>query len=283
MNIPRVHFHLLKVGHCNHPECVAMRGGRWASVRFPALCGLLIHPAHGPILFDTGYSSHFMDATAPFPERLYRWTTPFTLPPEETLLAQLGRLGIGARDIARVMISHVHGDHIAGLKDFPGARLVALRAEIDALRAKSRIGALMHGMLPALLPGDFGERLHFADDLPARPLPAALRPFEQGFDLLGDGSVLGVPLPGHSRGQMGIAFRQQDDRLVFMVADACWSRKALLEDRGPTWLAARIFDRRDTYQHTFRALRQVARQTHAPLLVPSHCEPTWKELRHDTD
>lgn len=117
----RLAFRLLKVDHCAHPECVVMRGGRWRSTLFPALCGLLAHPTRGWILFDTGYSSHFTQATAPFPERLYRWVTPLTLTPADTLLAQLARLGISADEIRYVIISHMHGDHIAGLKDFPNA------------------------------------------------------------------------------------------------------------------------------------------------------------------
>lgn len=276
-------FHLLKVGHCAHPECVAMRGGSWRSVQFPALCGLLEHPTRGPILFDTGYSSHFTNATEPFPERFYRWTTPFTLPAEESLEAQLAQRGFRLADIGNVIVSHVHGDHIAGLRDLPAARFIALRAEVDALREKSRIAGLMHGVLPALLPPDFGERLVFADDLPSATLPAQFKPFERGFDLFGDGSIIGVPLPGHSRGQMGIAFQRGDGAPVFMVADACWSRKALANGQEPTWLASRIFDSRARYGSTFRQLRTMAAQPQSPMVVPSHCEQTWKAQHNESD
>jgi glyoxylase-like metal-dependent hydrolase (beta-lactamase superfamily II) len=282
MNMPHLKFQLLKVGHCTHPECIAMRGGRWRSALFPALCGLIEHPSRGWILFDTGYSSHFMDATAGFPERVYRWVTPFTLPPEENLLAQLAALGIGANDIACVLISHMHGDHIAGLRDFPKARFITLRAEFDVLRQKSRLGGLMHGLLPALLPADFSGRVVFADDKPELKLPFELLPFESGFDLFGDGSMFGVPLPGHSRGQMGVVFRQADDRLVFMVADACWSKPALVNNQGPTWLASRVFDHRGDYARTFSRLRQMAAQAQSPTLVPSHCELTWKDLGNES-
>lgn len=282
MTMPRLGFRLLKVGHCTHPECVAQRGGRWASMLFPALCGLLRHPQRGWILFDTGYSSHFTDATAPFPERLYRWTTPFTLPPEETLTAQLQRLGIAPGDIAHVVISHLHGDHIAGLRDFPAAGLIAMRAEVEAMDERSRFGNLSHGTLPALLPSDFRQRIAYAEDAALVALPPELQPFEQGFDLFGDGSVLAVHLPGHSRGQIGIVFRQENDRLTFMSADACWSMTALREDRGPTWLARRIFDRDAHYQRTFRRLRQMQTGAGSPWLIPSHCAQTWKAYDETT-
>lgn len=276
MSMPRMAFHLLKVGHCTHPECITERGGRWAAALFPALCGLLRHPRRGWILFDTGYSSHFTDATAPFPERLYRWATPISLPPEEMLIAQLRRLGIAPADVAHVVISHLHGDHIAGLRDFPTARFITMRAELDAMQQRSRIGNLRHGTLPALLPPDFGERVDYADDAARIALPPELHPFDIGSDIFGDGSVLAVHLPGHSRGQIGIVFRQENDRLTFMSADACWSLAALRDDRGPSWLARRIFDRQDHYRDTFLRLRRVQAGSAAPLLIPSHCAQTWQ-------
>lgn len=278
----RLPFRLLKVGHCSHPECVTQRGGRWAATLFPALCGLLRHPTRGWILFDTGYSQHFTTATQPFPERLYRWTTPFTLPPEQTLTAQLARLGIAPDDITHVVISHLHGDHIAGLRDFPRAGFITMRGEVQAMDQRSRFGNLTHGTLPALLPDDFRQRVRYAEDAARTALPRELRPFEQGFDLFGDGSLLAVHLPGHSRGQIGIVFRQESDRLTFMSADACWSMGALREDRGPLWIARRIFDHDGQYQQTFHRLRQMQAGGGAPLLIPSHCEQTWKAYEQST-
>ena len=281
MTLAPMKFHLLKVGHCTHPECVAMRGGRWSNIIFPALCGLIQHPTRGWILFDTGYSSHFFDATDTFPERMYRWLTPFTLPAAETMLAQLAALGIGADDISYVLISHMHGDHISGIKDFPKARFITMRAEHEAMHKKSRLGGLMHAFLPALMPSDFETRVLFAEDAREVKLPSEFRPFESGFDLFGDGSVIGVPLPGHSRGQMGVVFRQADDRLIFMVADACWSKAGLLRNQGPTWIASRIFDSVGNYRRTFNNLQHLAVRPEAPVLIPSHCEQTWKEFGNE--
>jgi len=277
MSVP-IEFHLFKVGHCSHPECVTQRGGRWAAVRFPALAGLLIHPQRGPMLFDTGYSDAFFTATTPFPERFYRWVTPVSLPREETLVMQLARHGYAPGDIRHLFVSHLHADHIAGLRDFPRAHFFALRAELDAMRRRSRIGALRRGFLPALLPRDFHHRLSFVEDLRRVTLPGSMKPFIDGFDLLGDGSVTGVALPGHSTGQMGILFREAGGRDVFLVADACWSLDAVRHDRPPTWIASQVFADRRTYLDTFRCLAQLLARRDDLLVVPSHCESTWKQV-----
>ncbi|MFZ6709808.1 MBL fold metallo-hydrolase [Undibacterium sp. TC9W] len=278
MITPRLQFHWLKAGHCNHPECIAMRGGRWQSVMFPALCGLLIHPTRGNILFDTGYSQHFMQATQPFPERLYRWTTPMTLAPEEVLTQQLAQLGIRAGDINYVVISHVHGDHIAGLCDFPNAKLIISRAEYDSASSMSRLGGLMHGFLSALLPPDFADRVIFAEDSASLGLPAELAALRNGFDIFGDGSLIAIPLPGHSQGQIGISFKRHDDRRIFLVADACWSIEALKNNQLPTWFASRIFSSVRQYQQSFAALQKVACIADGAVLLPSHCKQSWEHL-----
>jgi glyoxylase-like metal-dependent hydrolase (beta-lactamase superfamily II) len=280
MNFLRLNFQLLKVGHCSHPECIAMRGGRWENTLFPALCGLITHPTRGHILFDTGYSQHFFDATAPFPERLYRWTTPVKLTPEETLLSQLAARGIRAKDINYVLISHFHGDHIAGIKDFPNAQFIVSRSEYDSARLKSRLGGLIHAFLPALLPADFSDRVIFVEDFPTQTLPSELAPFSKGFDIFNDASLMAVSLPGHTRGQLGAVFRGADHRLMFMVADACWSTNALTKNQPPTWIASRIFDSLKNYQTTFDRLRQAAVHPEAAIFIPSHCEQTWKKFQH---
>ncbi|MFZ6874981.1 MBL fold metallo-hydrolase [Undibacterium sp. Di27W] len=281
MIAPRLQFHWLKAGHCSHPECVAMRGGRWQSVMFPALCGLIVHPVRGNILFDTGYSQHFLAATQAFPERLYRWTTPMTLAPEEVLTQQLAQLGIRAGDINYVVISHVHGDHIAGLRDFPNARLIISRAEYDSAASMSRLGGLMHGYLPALLPPDFADRLVFVEDAASLGLPAELAALGSGFDLFGDASLIAIPLPGHSRGQIGVSFKGDDDRRIFLVGDACWSMDALMGNQLPTWFASRIFSNVRQYQQTFTGLRQIAAIPGGAMLLPSHCQQSWAGFRNE--
>jgi hypothetical protein len=96
----------LRVGQCRHLECVAARGGDWKMIDFPSLCGLIRHPQWGWILFDTGYSDHFYDATQRLPESLYKIALPIELPETEKLLVQLHSMGINAEDINLVIVYH---------------------------------------------------------------------------------------------------------------------------------------------------------------------------------
>lgn len=278
-----IELHWLKVGSCRHLQCMAARGGRLATVEFPSLCGLLRHPERGWMLYDTGYSSHFLAATGQLPERLYRSLLPVRLPAEECLLAQLQQHGVAADDIGTVIISHFHGDHVAGLRDFPLARFLAMRADCQALMALrgKRWRATVSGLLPTLLPDDFQARLTFADDRPVCALPGWLAPFEHGLDLFGDGSLLGVPLPGHSPGQLGLYIPNANGRPVLLVADACYSLPACAQGRPPPALAG-WFSNHDhaRYRRTFAAIAGLHRREPALAILPSHCNTAREALQN---
>lgn len=279
-----VSLNVLRAGWCKHLECMADSDGRWAPIRFPALCGLICHPHAGWLLYDTGYAEHFFKATQALPERLYRGAVPVQLPAKEQLLAQLKAFGIGPNDIRTVIISHFHSDHIAGLRDFPEASFIALDADrrhIESLRGH-RWRATLGGHLPALLPDDFGARLTLADACKSAALPEWMAPFSLGLDLLGDGSLIGVPLPGHSAGQLGLFIPDAQGRPVFLIADACWSVPACRAKRLPAppalWFASHDANQ---YRQTYSDLGILIRREPAVAVLPSHCTQAWEAFSNE--
>jgi glyoxylase-like metal-dependent hydrolase (beta-lactamase superfamily II) len=265
-----VELHLLRVGSCRHPEWVTMRGGRWRPTAFPAIAALIIHPVVGPILYDTGYSERFGEATRRFPERLYRWLTPVRLPPEDRLGIQLARFGVSFDDVRHVVISHLHADHVAGLRDLPRARFLIMERAAAAARL-SRWRALRIGVLPGLLPADFAARLDLVDTKLPIDLGPAWHPFDTGYDLLGDGTLVGLALPGHAQAQLGLLLSTVRHGRVLLAADACWSSRALREMRMPSALARLVFDDWTAYRRTLAGLRDVANRQPDLSIVPSHC------------
>lgn len=264
---------LLTAGYCTHPGFVINpRRGGWAAQPFPAMFGLLRHPTQGLILYDTGYAPRFFAETARFPASLYRRATPVVCPPAETAVAQLAHQGIRPADIGLIILSHFHADHLGGLLDFPRARLLYLRAALDPrLHQRSTFANVRRGLLPGLLPTDLAVRTTFADDQPRRPLPD-LVPFDTGYDLIGDGSLLGVEVSGHAPGQLGLLFTAQGGQPVFLVADACWTRHAFISLELP-WPPVRLITHdMARYHFHIRQLHQLHARRPDLLLVPSHCQ-----------
>ncbi|MCB1134911.1 MAG: MBL fold metallo-hydrolase, partial [Chlamydiia bacterium] len=211
----KVGLRFLNTGYCKALERITLRQGGWRLIRCPALVALIEHPTQGAILFDTGYASHVLNESRRFPLRLYRSITPMHFTPEQSAAAQLHRLGVG--EVSTIVLSHFHADHVGGLKDFPGARFVYLKEAYDAVHGRSGWNALRKAFIPGLIPEDFLER----SDVITDATPRVALPYESfpwGYDLLGDHSLVGVPLPGHADGQMGLWIPNSDQGPVFLVA-----------------------------------------------------------------
>jgi glyoxylase-like metal-dependent hydrolase (beta-lactamase superfamily II) len=108
-----------------------------------------------------------------------------------------------------------------------------------------------------------------------------MQPFNQGFDLLGDGSLIAIALPGHSAGQMGLLIPDADGRPVFMVADACWSLAACKEGRLPSAMTAIFAPHGKDYQQTFTQLGVLAKREPEIRILPSHCENSWRKFKDE--
>jgi glyoxylase-like metal-dependent hydrolase (beta-lactamase superfamily II) len=244
------------VGYCTHPACMALKGAGHASRCFPSRA-YLIPGRQGLYLWDTGYASHFIDAAHGI-YRLYPMVTPVHLEQQEALVHQLHRIGVHAGDLAAIVISHFHADHIAGLKDFPGVRFVCAREGWESIRQLTGLKALRKAFLPDLIPSDITERLVFDDQLDRVPLPRELGPFTHGHALDSSGEIFLVSLPGHAAGQLG-AFVRTEHGWTLLASDAAWAPENYTELRGPSELSFLIQHNRSSYYQTLRKLQHLHR------------------------
>jgi glyoxylase-like metal-dependent hydrolase (beta-lactamase superfamily II) len=175
--------------------------------------------------------------------------------------------------VRTIVISHFHADHIGGLRDFPRAELVFAQQAYESVRGRTRWNALRCGVLPALLPEDFAARarpLGPTEFVANTGLPA---PFARGADVLGDGSLLAVELPGHATGQIGLSFDDgASGRAYLLVADAAWSTRAIVAGVLPHPIAMRAILNSDphAYADTLAALGRVQRGNPRLCVLPCH-------------
>lgn len=270
----RIDCRIHEAGYCTHPERATRSGAPLTSCSFPALAFALRHPEQGTVLFDTGYSAHFLAATRRLPERLYRTVTPVHLGDGQSLYGQLQREP-DRQPVRSIVLSHLHGDHVGGLRDFPATKLFCAREAWEDMRRRSRIGALRKGLLPGLLPDDFLQRVSWIEDMPKIPLQGPLAPFGSGHDLLGDGSLLAIALPGHAAGHYGLLFEDQGGVTTFLVADAAWSSQAIRDAVPPPALVTDWLGDTRRYRETLARLHKLSREAPAIRLLPSHCNE-WR-------
>lgn len=257
---------VFEAGYCTHMACMALRGAGWHTCAFPARAWL-VETRRGRWLWDTGYASHFLDHTREGLFALYRKVTPVHFDAADALCRQLRERGYAPGDLTGLILSHFHGDHIAGLRDFPGLPCICSGTGWQQTRRRRGLAALRRGFVPGLIPPDFEARLSFIESFEPVPLPATLAPFTTARAVPGsDGELLLVELPGHAAGHIG-ALVQTPAGWTLLAADAAWSEHGYRDLRGPSPLTHLILEDTPAYHHTLQQLHRLHQGGGATILL----------------
>ena len=188
----------------------------------------VIEHAKGLLLFDTGQdrASVTDDAYFPggFPGIVYDRLARFQIGEDDTLDAQLASLGYSPAEVDTVIVSHLHQDHIGGIPQLSNADLLVTAAEwaqLTGLSPEARGLLREHIDIP-------GARWRHVSFDPSTD--ATLGPFTESLDVMGDGSVILLPTPGHTPGSISLLVRRRALPPLLLVGDLTY-QAALLERR----------------------------------------------------
>jgi N-acyl homoserine lactone hydrolase len=180
----------------------------------PVYAWAIEHP-EGVIVVDTGSGAHL--------KRLPRWhpyfqmAVRFDIEPEQEIGPQLRGLGIDARDVKTVVLTHFHIDHDGGLAHFPHSRIFA---NGDEIARTAGIAGAIQGYLPGRWPTWFYPQ----------PLAwQALRhgPFARSARITAAGDVIAVPTPGHTASHLSVIVRDGDEQIM-LAGDASYLDTTML-------------------------------------------------------
>jgi glyoxylase-like metal-dependent hydrolase (beta-lactamase superfamily II) len=227
----------------------------------------LIETTRGRWLWDTGYAQRFLDCTRSGLFAWYRRITPVHFDSSAAIVRQLSRGGMRPADLNAVILSHFHGDHIAGLIDFAGVPTWLSGSGWRTTRALRGVRALRAGFVPALVPGDFEASIVHIEGFECIDLPVGLAPFRRGYLAPdSDGEIIIVDLPGHAAGHIG-AFVQTGDGWNLLASDAAWSPRSYQELTGPSRLANVIMEDSVAYHRTLRDLHALHTGGHVKICL----------------
>jgi N-acyl homoserine lactone hydrolase len=232
----------------------------------------VIEHAKGLILFDTGQNRASVTDSTYFPGGLtgylYDRLARFDIGEQDTLTAQLATLGYSPSDVSTAILSHLHQDHIGGLAELTGSDLLVSAAEWAEL---VKPGAELRGFLRShiLLPGLKWHQVSLepTDD-------PALAPSES-LDVMGDGSLVLLPTPGHTAGSVSLLIRRAGRPPLLLAGDLTYGAGILQRGQLPG-----VGNRRRLAESSRKALA-LAQQQPGLVVLPAH-DPTAAERLLDS-
>jgi N-acyl homoserine lactone hydrolase len=178
--------------------------------------------------------------------------TAFQISPEQALVPQLAQRGVTPDDFDRVVLTHLHGDHVGGLAAFDQNRVWVARGEWAPVARFP--GRLLRPLMAPVHRG-FAPQLFDFDGPAVYGFPGSWRATR-------DGSVLALPTPGHSAGHTSFLVRRAEGD-VLLAGDVTYDLPALASQRDQGFIA-------EAEQHRITLRRVLSLVETGVAYLPSH-------------
>lgn len=239
-------------------EGFSVRGGSLTKPFVSGLAAFVVEHPRGRLLIDAGVGRDV---------RAHLDTTPWLL----RTLAELTVLqptvdaledrGLQPSDVAGIILTHSHWDHVSGLADLRTVPVWITPEELAHARSNDE-GGTLYRQIEALGPLVLRE-LRFAGP--------EYGPFEASHDVYEDGSVVIVPMPGHTPGSVGVFVTDAAGKRVLIIGDTSWTREGVEWPAEKPWLARRMVDHDAAgVRRQLVLLHQLQRANPTLLIVPAH-------------
>ncbi|MCK0126347.1 N-acyl homoserine lactonase family protein [Gelidibacter sp. F2691] len=198
--------------------------------KIPLSYFLIVH-RDGSILFDTGLDPAIATdrnyITSAIGRFLLRRIFQLHITKDDQLDRILAKSGFNARDVRLAVISHLHFDHVGGIAQIPQAKLLVSKREWAQL---SQPHPEHEWILKEHIEIPGANWQPFAFQSTDDPL---FEGFDGVYDVVGDGSIVLLPTPGHTPGSISMLIRQSGWAPILLVADLTYDPQLLEQDITP--------------------------------------------------
>lgn len=254
-------------------EGSVVEGGRWLKVRHLRQQVVVIRHRGGVWLLDAGIGRATANA---FAQNSLLNRLLFGFRNAHPAADQLQAAGFPLATLQGILLTHLHWDHAGGLPDFPGVPVWVQAAELAAAN---------HGAAPSYL-GEhrnasivwhtyqFPQQAHVSQQTDQVP-QQAYAGFERSLDVMGDGRLILVDLPGHTAGHSGLFVNADNGKRYFFIGDTTWTQQGVAKQKSrpalTQWLTHVDHDR-ETNAATIAKIAALKRRDPALIVLPAHDE-----------
>ncbi|MCH5584917.1 N-acyl homoserine lactonase family protein [Shimazuella sp. AN120528] len=232
-------------------------------INVPIHVYLIEHPHVGPILIDTGISMEQAREHKSYYKGIFGVTTDedeYVLEDNMELTAQLDKLGYCPSDIQTVVLTHLHEDHVGELNRFSHARVMVPLKEWESRHDK------VFGFRPIYYPPSYSSIKNW--DFVSFT-SGAFHSFDASQDLFGDGSLIFLPTPGHSKGHASLLVRTDEETHVFLTGDSLYTLRHLDFEHLCAFVPGPKKDFH-IYLDTIKRIRELRKALPNMVIVPTH-------------
>jgi len=258
VSVEGVSFSIIRGAEMASQEGFSVRGGSLVTPFISGLAAFVVDHPRGRLLIDAGVGKDV---------RAHLETTPLLLRTLAKLTVHrptaeaLGDRGLQASDIAGVVLTHSHWDHVSGLAELRTVPVWITPEEIAHARSDDE-GGKLYRQLEAEGPFVLRE-LSFAGN--------RYGPFERSLDFYDDGSVVIVPMSGHTPGSVGVFVTDANGKRVLIIGDTSWTKEGVDWPAEKPWLARRMVDNDSAkVREQLVLLHQLQRANPQLLIIPAH-------------
>jgi glyoxylase-like metal-dependent hydrolase (beta-lactamase superfamily II) len=221
------------------------------------------------VLVDAGWDTATCESPVRQLGRVRRTVLGVRVRAEDAIALQLRGLGLDPASVRAIVATHLHLDHVGGVRDFPNAEVIVSQRELKAYWGAPKGGAYRARDLARA-----GRiRAVALDGTPSYGFPGSADPF-------GHGDVVMLDAHGHTSGSVAVALRGPRGTFVH-VGDAVYqSWEFGLSPAGPCLIARQIAWSRPKMVSAYGCLRACEADPRRPVVVPSHDAQVFDRLPH---
>lgn len=251
----------LPTGTYDTPAALAFRGGSFSDARHFASTAILIRHPKGNLLIDVGFGRNIDEQLKLIP--FYQRSTHKKLVP---VADQLSAASMRTLDIAAIVPTHAHWDHISGIDDIRDVPVMVTAAGKRWIESRAEGTSVINS---------FSGVNYKQYDFEGAPYLG----FPTSHDVWGDGSVVIVPAPGHTPDSVVVFVNLPSGTRYALVGDLVWQAEGLEIPAEKPWLLRWLIgeDEKEIDMDIARIQTAIKKypQIHA---IPAHDESAFRRV-----